>query len=299
MKKRYLLFIIVLILSIVLYSNSFAAPTSRAFVEVYGDWGYENARSPARNANLTDNYVRVTQKCNQARNIGTSPHQGTDMTMSAGTVVYPIFPGRVVSLDQDTSDQLGYVVINSDIDYDGTVDNYYIRYTHINPNNNLQVNTTWLTSNTSMGVIDTEKPGGYSPHLHISWQDTINGYEKKLFKFFTYCSTYNYGRDFDVFTGDDFVDNIFFINGYTKAGDTRSKLTKIELYYKVGNNNWSSTPVLMSYQSNYYYEYDLSSLPGVQYGSVIKFYIVGYRNVTGYDNWSVWPMYYEHPPIKP
>ena len=55
MKKRYLLFIIVLILSIVLYSNSFAAPTSRAFVEVYGDWcfwynknrAFRNLKNPA------------------------------------------------------------------------------------------------------------------------------------------------------------------------------------------------------------------------------------------------------------
>jgi len=91
------------------------------------------------------------------------------------------------------------------------------------------------------------------------------------------------------------------LTAYTKVADTRQQLTEVEIYYRINTSSWSGTPVHMTLYdaSNYIYTYDFTDIPGFCCDDYIYFYVVGYRNDTGYDNWGLWPQYYEHPPVTP
>jgi len=160
-----------------------AVSDDQRFSESYGSTALAQAMSPSRYEDYTNNYIRVTGKCNMPRNIGTSPHVGVDMTMSAGTKVYPIFAGRITNINYDLSGQLGSVTVNADINSDGTPDGYYIKYTHIAPYSSSYISAdsanplSWLSINEDFALIDIERV--WAPHLHYQWLTATNGFSKK------------------------------------------------------------------------------------------------------------------------
>jgi hypothetical protein len=279
-----------------------AADYSHRFTEASGNSLIADAMSPSRNGDGSNNFIRVTSKGNMARNIGSSPHVGVDMTMSAGTAVYSAFAGKVAHVNHTLTTQMGCVVMNQDIDGNGTYDNYYFVYRHIDPNDDVTVGKEYEV-NESFAVIDVQRyPDGYTPHLHYGWTEDTSGLVlKSTSRFYIDEGTYWYGRDFDFFSRDYWVHNTLYINAYSKEGDTRQNVTEAEVYCKVGSGSWSEVPhqMVLNNSGNYQWRYDFGTLTGASTGIAILYYIVGYRNVTGYDNWSLWPQYYEHPPILP
>jgi hypothetical protein len=281
---------------------TFAVSFTKRFEEHSGNTLLGNAMSPSRNADFSNIWIRVTSKCNMARSSGTSPHVGTDMTMAKWTRVFPAFDGKVVRVNHDLSKQMGCVVLDHDIDDNGTYDGYYFMYRHIDPDNEVSIGDI-INVDESFGRIDERRPEGYTPHLHYGWTDDTQGYiANSTSRFYVDESIYWYGRDFDFFARDYWTHNTLYINAYSKEGDTRQNSTEVDVYCKVGSGAWSDVPkhmTLNSSSSYHQWQFDFGSIAGVSTGTVIQFYLVGYRNLTGYDNWSLWPQYYQHPPVLP
>ncbi|MBD2846998.1 M23 family metallopeptidase [Paenibacillus sp. IB182496] len=286
--------------------NAKAADYDRVFAEVYGlsSYGSTNGRSPIRSGS-SDVWARVNSKTNQPRSSGTNPHQGADLQASAGTLVYPILPGKVVAVQHNTSSQLGSVTLNHDIDGDGIYDNYYVRYLHIDPNGNsttgISVGDTFSV-NQSIGTIDTYKV--YPPHLHFHRTNSISSLTYKLYGFYRSVSTWNFGSHLDFISGDAIVTNTLYINAYAATDNSTNiyDVSKIELYYKVGwSGSWakSTTPFTISTPSYHRWKIDLKSATGAASGDFIYYYLVAYRSTdptfSGSYKTGFWPQYYEHP----
>jgi hypothetical protein len=176
---------VLIVISIVILNISyvFAGDYDRIFIQKWGTSSEADAESPARTAGGSNYYENVISKLNQPRNGGTSPHIGTDLQMHAGTNVYPIFKGKVTAFEPSTYGQLVYVTLQSDIDSDGTYDNEYIRYLHIDPTDDIEIGDIFDIDE-SFGKIDIDRRdlpgGGYRPHLHIERNNLIESYDRLM-----------------------------------------------------------------------------------------------------------------------
>jgi len=176
---------VLIVISIVILNISyvFAGDYDRIFIQKWGTSSEADAESPARTAGGSNYYENVISKLNQPRNGGTSPHIGTDLQMHAGTNVYPIFKGKVTAFEPSTYGQLAYVTLQSDIDSDGTYDNEYIRYLHIDPTDDIEIGDIFDIDE-SFGKIDIDRRdlpgGGYRPHLHIERNNLIESYDRLM-----------------------------------------------------------------------------------------------------------------------
>lgn len=286
-----------------------AADYDRKFVEVFGldnALPSGNARSPIRSG-TNDSWVKVNSKNNQPRSSGTNPHQGTDLQAAAGTLVYPILPGKVKSVNHTLTTQLGSVVLQHDIDGDGIFDDVYVRYVHIDPNGNatngIKVGDTF-TVNQSIGTIDIDR-GYYGPHLHFQSVNSSASLTYKLYPFYRWVSDWNFGSHMDFISGDVInSSNTMFITAYANTTNTTNvyNVAKIELYYKIGSTGtWkkSTTNFDLAYPNLNRWSINLKTATGATTGSTIYFYLVATRandpTFSGSYNIGLWPQYYEHP----
>ncbi len=283
-------------------ASAFAAyDFSQSFVEVSGTSSIISAYSPAHDSNGNDEFVAVNSKTNQPRSVGISPHKGTDIRMAAARNVYAIYSGKVVSKQTDTSSQLGDIIINLDTNNDGTPDGYYIKYLHIVPNSSLSVGSV-VSRNTIVGTIDSQKTGGFPPHLHFGRTNSAGSVWYKLYNFYrsTSLSTWNNGESLDFMAGDTIVGSSIYITAYTMDDGAWEDLSKVEVYYKIGSGSWSSTPAQMTRNGSYgRWSYDFSAVAAK--GQTVSYYLAGIRAdmSTGSDNWGLFPQYYNHPPKTP
>ncbi|QYR22230.1 M23 family metallopeptidase [Paenibacillus sp. sptzw28] len=270
-------FLVLLVALTSLPLSAFAADYSHVFEERYGTGSYlpsGNARSPIRSGS-NDVWSRVNSKVNQPRSSGTNPHQGTDLQAAAGTPVYPILPGKVVAVNHDTSSQLGSVILDHDINGNGTYDGYYVRYLHINPTGDsitgIKIGDTFTTSQ-SIGVVDTQK--SYAPHLHFHMTTSTASLTYKLYGFYRWVTEWNNGSHLDFISGDAISANVLYINAYACTDNTTNvyDVSKIELYYKRGSSGtWtkSSTLFTMSTPSIHRWSINLKTATGAATGTTI------------------------------
>jgi len=216
MKQK--LTVIFLIISIMLaFTNPNFADDKPAYMHLFNETSFSepgfDALSPFRTNELgeVEIFYGIISKLNQPRNTnGTSPHGGVDIKANAGTHVYPIADGKVVSIDWDTSGQMGTVFIEHG--------DFIVLYRHIVPDSGLYTNQE-VTYNETIGIVDEIKE--YTPaHLHISWcANEASSYPaNKLFNLYDHVEDYNYGRDCDFFSepyipfGPRSRSNVFFIH---------------------------------------------------------------------------------------
>lgn len=309
MKKKFLL-VVMFIVAVASFPFSVqAADYDQRFSEVYGTGSYlssGNARSPIRDATGADVWARVNSKTNQPRSSGTNPHQGTDLQAAQGTRIYPILPGKVVSVNHDVSSQNGYVILNHDINNDGTYDGYYVRYLHIDPNGNATTGVKVgdeFDIDESFGVVDSYK--SYPPHLHFHRTNSSGTITYKLYGFYRWVSTWNLGSHLDFLSGDAITsDNKLYISAYACTDNSTNvyDVTKIELYYKKGaSGTWtkSTTEFSLEFPSLHRWSIDLKAATSASKGDTIYYYLVAYRandpTFSGSYKTAFWPQYYEHP----
>ena len=298
-------------------SSVFAGDYDRIFIQKWGTSSEAYAESPARTAGGSNHYENVISKLNQPRSGGTTPHIGTDLQMHAGTDVYPIFKGKVTAVKHSTYGQLAYVTLQSDTDGDGSYDNEYIRYLHIDPKDTVAIGDIFDTDE-SFGKIDIDRRslpgGGYNPHLHIE-RNNQYGLHQCFYTFYRSVSAWLYGFDWDFPGGGDYFNssqNELFITGYSITdidanNNKRYWNSSFRIYYKINSGNWNSTPVYASQYSSgtYRWKYDFDDLPGVSSGDYVYYYIAGIRATDPLFPSSVtyrhglWQMYYKHPAEKP
>ena len=288
------------------------------FDDYSGLYSIACAQSPARvTGNSTqEKYVGVISKKNQPRNVGalggTNPHQGTDFIMTSYENFYPMLPGVVFDIRDDTSnDQLGYVIIKSTINNQ----DYYIKYLHIVPDAQLVVNQQVL-SDTVLGTVQYSYT--YPPaHVHVSCSAYSNmSITTELFPFFRHNDQYNFGADMDFICGEEFDGNFLYIYAYIRSETssfpygTGIDCEKVRLYYNINNSGWNSGN-FVDYDTNDYYipavfKYQLNLYEtGLHCGDTIKLYLVAFRsNSNSADNtfynsssmnFGVSPMYYLQP----
>lgn len=299
--------VLILLTSLPFPSKALAADYDQRFAEVYGVGSVlpsGSARSPRRSS-TSDVWARVNSKTNQPRDIGTNPHQGTDLQFPAGELVYPILPGKVASVQHSLTTQMGKVVLQHDVDADGIYDNYYVSYLHIDPNGNattgVQVGDTFTVTQ-SIGVIDIQRPGGFGPHLHFHRVNSSGTITYKLYNFYRWVSSWNNGSHLDFISGDAISTNTMYITAYSCTDNTTNAYTaeKVELYYKIGSSGtWtkSTTNFTLDTPSIHRWKIDLKSATGAVIGNTIYYYIVATRKdptFSGSYKIGVWPQYYEH-----
>lgn len=316
MIKKITLLLLIIALFAANITFAFAGDYDRIFVQKWGTDSEANAESPARTTGGSNYYENVISKLNQPRSVGTTPHIGTDLQMDAGTNVYPIFKGKVTDVNNSLTGQLGYVVLQSDINNDGIYDDEYIKYQHIDPNDTVQVNDVFNIDQ-SFGKIDIDRRqlpgGGYAPHLHIE-RNNQYGLHHCFYTFYRSVSAWLYGFDWDFPGGGDYLDSLndLYITGYSITdidanNNARYWNSSLKIYYKINSGNWVSTPVTASQYSSgtYRWKYDFNNLPGINSGDYVYFYIAGIRATDSSFSSSVtyrhglWQMYYRHPAETP
>jgi len=270
----------------------------QSFVETIGP-GYTSTagRSPNRDGSNNDLWPNIGSKSNQPRNvvIGTNPHQGTDLSMSAGTAVYPVYAGTVTYIDRDVSDQKGNVRIQS---YDTSLGTFYMEYMHIVPSAAISVGST-VTVNTNIGLVDSQKV--YSPHLHFGRVNSNSTLQYKMTWLFRWVSNWKYGCDLEFIANDqiDFANNIFYATAYSLGtSHTRTALTSLNFYFKIGSSGtWSPTPISMTLSdpANFQYSINLRYATGAAPGQIVYYYIAGIRNFSYAYKHGLYPQFYTQP----
>jgi hypothetical protein len=302
---------LLLVMLVVPNTMVFAANYDQRFFEVPGTDSYANAKSPLRTTSGGDNWAKVTSKTNQPRTSGTNPHVGTDLSTAGLTpAVYPIFRGKVVGVNHTVSSQLGSVILNHDIDGNGTFDDYYVEYLHINPNGSDENNGVGFgdvfNTSESIGTVDIWRE--YPPHLHFARTD-YNGVKiYKLYQFYRHVSAWNYGSHLDYLSGSFVAGNELYITGYTATDNSVNiyTLERIELYYKINSGGtWqkSNTTFSFSDTSTYRYYINIKNATGASAGQTVYYYVAGIRNdpqdptFSGTYKHGLYPQYYEHPAL--
>lgn len=300
---------------------AYAADYAPRFTAVFGDRGSSfPARSPGRmdGGGVWDSFRPVESKNNQPRKveIGTNPHNGSDIAMVSGERVYPIYGGVVASVNRDLSRQMGSVTIHHDVDGDGKPDGIYVSYVHISPAgtaaNGLRAGD-YVTPSTIIGFVDVERR--FPPHLHIMAVDRASSTGARtlpLYKYFRYttAASWNGGADLDFISADAMDGNMLYISAYSATDNPvtnsydRNLPAKVELHYKIGSKgSWkaSALPFRLYNESTGRYAIDLQKATGARQGQTVYYYVSAVRSSDptfpssfGYRH-AVWPPYYAKP----
>lgn len=323
MKRAVAIFFsLTLMLSLDSQAFAYTPNYSSWFEEYYYTSSVATARSPFHVGDTdtgADDFAlpthRVNGPNNQPRQVCSTCtpdlHDGTDLKAAADVPVYPMFKSIVRKVYQQSStNNNGYVIVQYDIDNNGTWDNYYAKYIHIVPTSGLVENSTTLAPTQKIGLIDIKKK--YWPHLHL--QDTNStgtsaGNSKKLFRFFRSVQSWGYGYYLDYFAGDAMVGNTLYISVNSIDDGTNAAPARIEFFYKIGSGTWqqgasTTTPFLTGNSTGDYYRYalDLKTLSGAGTGQTIYYYLAAIRTngtVSSDYNWGLWPQYYKMPDRTP
>lgn len=220
----------------------------------------------------------------------------------------------MTSINHNTSSQLGYVIMQHDIDNDGNYDDFYVKYLHIDPKDSLKIDDEYSV-NDSFATIDYDRGLGYGTHLDFSSRESGSGsganITKKLYHYYRHVDEWEDGAALELLSGDAIIEsqNALYINGIssTNIGDKTYPLKKIEVYYKVNDGSWSTTPKEMElvFPDIYRWKFDFDEeIPSLSSGDTVYFYLAGIRGnddgdfSSNYD-WGLWPQYYKEPHKTP
>lgn len=266
------------------------------------------ALSPYKSIEGFEYWPLITSKNNQARYVsGTNPHRGTDLSVQVGELIYPIYDGEIVFLNQDISSQTGQIIVKS---YVGNDQYVYIEYLHIAPLEGLNLGSKVYTS-IPIARIDTNKK--YDCHLHIGRVDEANKLHFQFYDLFGNVPAWNMGSDMDVFSNPQFNNqtNDFSITAYVSSdtdntdyygGYGRFPLEYIEVYYSINYGSWQKT--IISNHTNFTYTFNFKEITKGKSGDKIRYYITAIRdNDSDADTTfkgapyriSYYPAYFAHP----
>lgn len=315
--KKVLSIILTFVLLFSLNIQAFAISYSNEFTECYGINSLATARSPFHIGNTdsgADNYAlpdhRVNGPNNQPRYLGgrSDLHNATDFRATAGTNVYPMFNGKVISIYQPVTVNNGYVIIQYDINNDGSFDNYYAKYTHINPDTSLYKNKT-LSMTDKIGEIDITRGAGWPPHLDLKDTNSNGSISYKLYRYYRTVTNWGYGNYLEFITGDTMSYDNLAISVNSMDDGTNAAPTRVEFYYKIGSTGtWNQGPNMTKYingnSSGAYYRYSLNlkNATGASSGDIIYYYLAAIRGngtISTSYNWGLWPQYYKMPNKTP
>jgi len=323
MIRTITLFAAGLLLSIALSAPLHAADYSPLFMAGFGDRGSAYpARSPSRidEGGVWDGFKAVESKNNQPRNveIGTNPHNGTDIALVSGERVYPVYPGVIAAVNRDLGKQMGSVTVNHDTNGDGKPDGVYVSYVHISPAGTAADGIRkgdYVTATTVIGFVDIKRR--FPPHLHmmaISKADVNSSSTRTLpmYKYYRYTTpqTWNGGADLDFLSADAYDGNKLYINVYSATDNPvantydRNNPAAVQLHYRIGSSGiWKQSTVKFTLYNSVSRRYviDLQKATGAKKGQTIRYYIAAIRATDptfpaafGYRH-ALWPQYYKKP----
>lgn len=300
---------VLLVLLVFSLSVLAASDYDRAFIQKEIESLPIKALSPYKNKEGLEYWPFCTSKNNQPRYVtGTNPHQGTDLTINPGELIYPIYDGEIIYIQKDISLQTGHIVVISDIGYEEPI---YIEYLHIIPMDGLDVGDYVYTC-IPIAVIDEYKK--YDSHLHIGRVNKDRTAHYQLYDLYPDVSNWKNGSDLDVFTHPNFnsSNNIFTITAYVSS-DTentdyygsygRFPMEYITFYYSVNSGEWKSTKIY-DYQDNFIYSFNVKDITKATSKDTVRYYITGTRdNQSTLDTTfkgatyktAYYPAYYAHP----
>jgi murein DD-endopeptidase MepM/ murein hydrolase activator NlpD len=259
---------------------------------------------------------------NQPRYVanGSNPHQGVDLTMYEGQLVYAAMDAQVELIARDAKslrNQMGQVILNLDVDHDGAPDHVYMNYLHVVPDAFLKIGD-WVSADTPIATVSAQKPRRYGAHLHFNWSNADNEQSFKTAVFYRHVGAWRFGADLDVLSNEAWRGNVFYVHGAVlnfnnKISPKRRALKRVELFYRKNGGAWNSKPVLMQSvrgSGGLYWSYDFVKL--AKKGDRVAFYLNGIRakddqfpepdgrsgKMHAYA-WAKWPQDLKHPPRLP
>ncbi|WP_146767073.1 hypothetical protein [Paenibacillus sp. YN15] len=316
--KKTLSLLLGMILFFSINTQVFAISYVDQFTEYYYTGSVGTARSPFHVGNTdagADDFSLPTHRINGPNNqprylSGSSDvHNGTDLRGDSTYYVYPMFRSIVRSVTAPGTVNNGNVVVEYDIDGNGTWDGYYAKYMHINPTSGLVANTTVLTPTNKIGQIDILRGSGWPPHLHLQDTNSSGSSSIKLFRFFRGVQNWGYGYYMDFLAGDAMVGNSLYISVNSMDDGVNAAPTRVEFYYKIGSSgSWNQGPNMtqtgVGNSSGDYYRYsiDLKTASGASSGQTVYYYLAAIRGngtISSSYNWGLWPQRYKMPNKTP
>jgi len=301
-------FLVLLIILSILCVLS-ASEYDRAFIQMPTVNMSLQALSPYKNSEGIEYWPLCTSKNNQPRYVtGTNPHQGTDLSINVGELIYPIFDGEIVYMNKDISKQLGHIIIKSDIGYEEPV---YIEYLHVAPIQGLDVNDFVYTS---IPIATIDEYNRYDSHLHIGRVNEDRTLHYQFYDLFSNVTRWKNGSDLDVFSYPNYNNetNMFSITAYVSSdtenldyygGYGRFPMKHITFFYSVNHGTWNSF-YISQHDEEFTYSFNVKQLTGAKSNDVIKYYITATRdNQSLFDTTfkdapytvTYYPAYYSHP----
>lgn len=303
--------LILILLSQILSVSSVTDQYARSFIQNESGSMSVQALSPYKNKEGIEYWPLCTSKNNQPRNVsGTNPHQGTDLTINVGELIYPIYDGEIVYMNTDISSQTGYILVRSDT---GIGEYVYIEYMHIVPMDGLSVGQYVYTSIPIATIDDYLR---YDSHLHIGRVNETRDMHFQIYDLFADCVNWKNGSDLDVFSYPVYNEETseFSIYAYVSSdtenhsyygGYGRFRLKYITLFYSVNGGTWQHTDI-SDCDASYKYTINIQEKTKAVKGDTVRYYITGTRdNESSYDtsfkdaSYAVayYPAYYSHPDI--
>ena len=307
-RTRYMSFLILLLILSMLCVLS-ASEYDRAFIQKPTIHMSLQALSPYKNSEGIEYWPLCTSKNNQPRFVsGTNPHQGTDLSINVGESIYPIYDGEVIYINKDVSNQLGHIVVKSEIGYEEPI---YIEYLHVIPIRGIDTGDYVYTS---IPIATVDENNRYDSHLHIGRVNAERTLHYQIYDLFSDVARWKNGSDLDVFSYPDFntETNVFSITAYVSSdtentsyygGYGRFPMKHITFFYSVNNETWKNLNIT-EHDEDFRYSFNVKDLTGTKSNDVIKYYITATR-----DNQSLldttfkdalytvayYPAYYSHP----
>jgi len=233
-------------------------------------------------------WYSMNSKWNQPRTVGTNPHQGVDIAAPYGSRVNAVWYGWVESTGTYS------IRLRIDTNGNGVVDEaaYYCYYYHLSakkPNGYYAKGAEVASSGNEGGTL--------AAHLHFGGINTSLKWCRNETNY-RWTANWNYGRDVDAFSREQWNGNSCQITAYFKDEAGTYIPGEVRVYHrKNGTSTWTDGGI-MTYNGSYIYSYNFSGKYPV--GTSINWLVRIQRSgLGGAYSWCFAPAKYDQPDPNP
>ncbi|WP_028307713.1 M23 family metallopeptidase [Desulfitibacter alkalitolerans] len=255
-------------------------------------YGSYTLYAPFRTSGGANDYNTITSKYNNPRR-ATSSHGGVDFQAQLARDVYSIARGIVRSVNDiiDSKPFGYYVVVQLDINGNGSYDNVYARYVHLS---RIDVNvgdivwtTTRLGRSGNTGADSYNQSPSSSALRSLPWE-----------KYYSNIAAWKYGQELDFISDYYNSGRTFYVACYGKSGSTKIAAQEVVMYVRLHNSSNDFTMYNMVHLGSDKYSVTIPTgdFPN---GTRVEFFFRGRPNTTTTYHHGFYPAKFASPPIPP
>lgn len=270
----------------------------------YGSPYFAYLYSPFRDGSNNERYPYVTSKYNNPRPLTSSPHGSVDFGVDIGTPVYPLSNGQVTYVNSSIDPSFGkYVIIRLDVNRDGTLDNVWARYAHLNK--------IFISQGASVSIDtligESGSTGTTAAHLHVDLRDNNNSntgvyHHLPWREYYNNRWDWNTGKDLDWMSGHSVSNRTFSVYCYGKTdGGVNITPSEVKLWVRKAGSSDPWRGYTMSHAGDYKYTV---TVPSVDFpdGTTVEYFYSGKRgevDESSYCPYGLYPAKFKAPAIPP